>query len=230
MEIDLRKLITLLLPISLRRNRLIEILRVLLSPIVSASNYFRSRVPDWNYRIRSNASVLSLEETIRRELDIDVVISELDGKPIDFLVVANGFVDDNRLRAVINENKLAGKSFVFQTGGDTYTARFINHVCETLFTDNLITAHIESTGYIWATSDLPVKSDITVRLITYAGAHSKAFYVSIKENNQESNHINGNIPSGSNYYLVIDSVSIESVSPVSDIFYTYVFSTDKVTW
>ena len=86
----------------MRSNRLAELIRVLTREAESAYNQFNLQVPDWMYKINANASVISLKHHIKRELDVDAVITELDGKPIDFLVSVTGFVDEQRLKAMID--------------------------------------------------------------------------------------------------------------------------------
>ncbi len=123
------------LPVRLQRVVVIEFVRALLQQLNAVSDRFHLLVPGYRYRINANASVISLWHHIRRELDVDVFIAELDGKPIDFLVEVGGFVDENRLRTLIDSYKLAGKSYVFRVGAVEYTASFIGHRCENIGVD-----------------------------------------------------------------------------------------------
>ena len=130
MIIDLYKYVKLLLPPRLRVVQLIELLRVLTSQIPRSNNDFDLFLADANYRVNVNASTIALEKLISYELDALATITELDGKPFDFLVTVHTTVDENRLKALINEYRLAGKSYIFKLGTVAYAAEFTNYECE----------------------------------------------------------------------------------------------------
>ena len=179
MIIDFLKLIILTLPTRLRNLQIVELFRTLMQQLQVVFFRFTGRLQAWRYRIMSDASILSLKETIRRELEIDATITELSGRPTDFLVEVSGIYDENRLRALIDANKLAGKSYTFRLGETAYTAEFTNHLCENIiaiytaeFSDYMceddmvvyikLSAHKVSDGiwFIGATASRPVASNV----------------------------------------------------------------------
>lgn len=130
MRIDLLKYIADYLPVKLRSKSLIEFFRALLLDAPNAHNKFERFADDAKYKANANASVISLEHHINREFDVDAKITELDGRPFDFLVSITGHVDENKLKAFVDQYKVFGKSYIFRQGNVKYTASFINHVCE----------------------------------------------------------------------------------------------------
>ena len=220
MKINLRKLIADLLLTFVRDNRLIELIRVLTSQAETAFNQFNLQIPDWLYKINADASVISLQHHIKRELDVDAVITELDGKPIDFLVSVTGFVDEQRLKALIDSFKLSGKSYVFKVGNEIYTAKFGSWYCESLYDDNLLTSHFD-TNHVWITSALDVTTELAISVqVTISGRPSQTHLITISNASSESDHLT--IVDGS-YFVSITEVVILSVSPVRDTYYNYIY-------
>jgi hypothetical protein len=181
MRIDLLKMIRNLLFSGIRKPKVTEFIRSLLAEVPKACNDFELFSCDAKYRANANASVISLEHHIEREFDVKVKITELDGKPFDFLVTTTGSVDENRLKALIDNYKLYGKSYVFSLEGVVFTAEFTDYVCENMvevysaeFTNYVcekrevvevtIYAYMKYEG-LWvveAYSDKPVKSSINI--------------------------------------------------------------------
>lgn len=214
MLVNLNKLIASLLPTFLRSNKLITIIQVLSSQLEAGLNWFVSMVPAMKRTANINASVISLEYHIRREFDCDVVISPLDGRPFDFLVSVSGFVDFDKLRSFVDKYKIAGKTFIFEEGEVTYTAEFVNHVCEWERDDVLITANL-SAGKIWATAAVNVCSDINVVIRTvWSGGATVMYTVSIAKGQSVSNEIT--LPSGT-----VTFYEVNDVSPSYDNKYSY---------
>lgn len=186
MRIDLYKYIHNWLPLSMRHETVIEFLRALCSRLPKAHNDFELYAQKAKYKAKANASVISLEHHIAREFDVKTKITELDGKPTDFLVSIDGYVDEYELSAFIDRWKLAGKSYVFRQGEVKLSASWIDHVCEDIrevwvakFVDHV--CEKERKVYIWAvtmpseaipdktwliqfTSSSPVLTNITVKV------------------------------------------------------------------
>jgi hypothetical protein len=135
MNIDLRRFILLFLPMSLRNKSILEFIRSLAVEVQRIYDRFRLFALDVKYRANANASVISLEHHIEREFDAKATITELSGKPTDFIVVIDGNVDEDRLKGLIDSYKLFGKSYVFRTNSVDFTSRWINHVCENMSTE-----------------------------------------------------------------------------------------------
>jgi len=220
MLINLYTLIRNLLITFARDIKLVELVRVLTGEAEKAFNEFTSRVADWNYKINANASTISLEHHIKRELDVDAVITELEGTPIDFLVTISGFVDENRLRVLIDSYKLAGRSYVFVAGSEFFSAKFSNWSCESLFEDNLLTVHFDTT-HIWVTSAVAVGSDVVVSVrVDITGRPSQNKQVTIANAATESNHLT--IVDGA-YFIDISAAEVTDAAPGQDTFYNYTF-------
>ena len=190
MGIDLLKLIRSLLVTFMRSNRLAELIRVFTREAESAYNQFNFNVPDWMYKINANASVISLQHHIKRELDVDALITELDGKPIDFLVEVTGFVDESQLRALIDNFKLSGKSYVFRVGSIVFSCQFTNHVCEIELADNLLTIHnsfsVPFSSYVTSAFNVTSNVEVIIRAL-YTSGEMAFYYVTIPKGSNTSN-------------------------------------------
>ena len=220
MRINLYKLIRSLLVTFMRTIRLTELIGVFTREVETAYNQFNLSVPDLMYKINAKASVISLQHHIKRELGVDAAITELDGKPIDFLVSITGFVDESQLRALIENYKLSGKSFVFKVGNEVYTAKFGNWYCESLYDNNLLTPQFD-TNHVWVTSALDVTSTLTITVrVDISGRPSQTHTVTIPNEGNESNHLT--IIDGS-FFVSISGVTILAVNPVRDTYYNYIY-------
>lgn len=133
MKIDYNKLVELLLPTFLRRPRILALLRVL---VAKPLQQLFVRFHIWRLQSRYEASVspqvCSLIHAIERTFDCVAEITELDGKPYDFLVSIDRSADLNAIREFIDKHKLAGKSYIFQLGDAVFSVTWLNHVDEHL--------------------------------------------------------------------------------------------------
>ena len=238
MNIDFQKLAQLLIPTFLRKTFLIELIAPLMSPLQIMHSQFNLWFEEARYKANTNASVISLTHIIQREFDVIATIEELDGKPTDFMVTVSGTVDEVRLRTLINQYKIAGRSFTFRIGSVAYVCGFSNHVCEDIIELNSVafiehvcedTREVYITAIIWQysivfTASRQVKSDITIagNIIGHGG--------------------NGVSFTGSSFNVVIlanaavgsDSISTDqaniytldksliSISPASDAYFNYI--------
>lgn len=241
MNIDYSKLVQLLLPTFLRKEVLIELVRTMIWPLLDLSSRFNLWADSARYKANMNASVIALERHIQRELDVLAVIEEMDGKPIDFLVNVSGIVEEHRLKSLIDQYKLAGRSFAFRIGSVAYSCSFINHVCEDIielysveFTDHVceddggvyLSAYITPTSVV-ITASKNVMSEISM-LATISGrdGNGDVFYAG----EFEANFIPGdktvtvaitlNEVTGAYYFIEEQSVHI---LPDSDSYYTYTY-------
>ncbi len=222
MQIDLNKLVSDLLPTWLRSSKMVRMLMVLLSQAREALNRYKLNISDWLYQINADSSVISLQHQIKRELDVDAVITELSGQPIDFLVTVNGFVDENRLMALIESRKLAGKSFVFKTGNMEYSAAWINHVCAQEYETISISASL-NLNTVDITADSTVSSNISVSVRVHAGNRYKD-YVAIILNGSTATSFTADVKDSSGNTLVADAVEILSLNPTRDYYNNYIIT------
>jgi hypothetical protein len=132
MKIDLHKLVLLLRPPLLRSKTFSEFIRSQLLQVQRTCDEFCLFLHDAKYKANANASVISLEHHIEREFDVPAKITELSGRPTDFLVTVDGNVDESRLRSLIDSYKLFGKSYVFKVAGVEYISGWLEHVCENM--------------------------------------------------------------------------------------------------
>jgi hypothetical protein len=166
MRVDLLKLIQDFLLSFIRKSKVIEFIRSLVMPVQKATNDFELFSYEAMYRANANASAISLEHHIEREFDVKAKISEMDGKPVDFLVVIAGSVDEVRLRALIDQYKPAGKSYVFKIQEVVFSSQFIEHVCENM-------AVVFSSRFIEHVCETRQENTVTVSY----GEDSERFYV-----------------------------------------------------
>lgn len=240
MNIDYSKLVQLLLPTFLRKSVLIELLRTLIGPLQIMHSQANLWFDDARYKANTNASVISLIHLIEREFDVLATIEELDGQPTDFKVTVSGTVDEVRLRALLNQYKIAGRSFTFRIGSVVYSSSFINHVCEDIiavYSVEFIDYVCEESGYIYlsfgiGTRDItvnasrPVTSEISIsgfirgRMPSGVTYNATSFGVTILEGESMGT---GDIildPVSGEYYFVQES-SVDII-PNSDTYFTYI--------
>lgn len=108
------RLIYCYLPICLRKTGLYALLQVLATPLVSLYGIFQQFRAKMIYQANVNPSVIMLRKVIADETGKDVDIVDAYGMPTDFMVrIGSGLSDSeiNRIRAVVNKYKMAGKSF-----------------------------------------------------------------------------------------------------------------------
>ena len=151
MKIDFNKLVELLLPTFLRRPRILAMLRVLVAkPLQQLFVKFHI----WRLKSRYEASVspqvISLIHAIERTFDCVAEITELDGKPYDFLVSIDRSADLNAIREFIDKHKLAGKSYIFKLGDAAFSVTWISYVDEYLVEEYTATwiEHIDASGIV----------------------------------------------------------------------------------
>ena len=243
MNIDYSKLVQLLLPTFLRKEVLIELIRTMIWPLLDLHSRFNLWADSARYKANMNASVIALERHIQRELDVLAVITEMDGEPTDFLVTVSGTVDEHRLKSLLDQYKLAGRSFIFRIGTVAYSCSFINHQCEDItelysvvFTDHVCESDgiisIRSVLSVIATDTLRVRSTATQNVtsdITITGFISgfepggavlpiEPFSVVILTGTDNAS-VDVGIPMGPyTYYIEFESIAI---NPGSDEYYTY---------
>lgn len=239
MNIDYSKLVQLLLPTFLRKEVLIELIRTMIWPLLDLHSRFNLWADSARYKANMNASVIALESHIQREFDVLAVIEEMDGKPIDFLLNVSGTVEEHRLKSLIDQYKLAGRSFAFRIGTVAYSCGFINHVCEDIietysveFTDHVcednstvyLSLYLTDTEAV-ASSDRPVGFNVTLSGEVYGRTsmgdefYAGTFGVTIAANETyAANPITLNTVDGAYYYFKPELVSI---STDLDNYYTY---------
>jgi hypothetical protein len=108
------RLIYCYLPICLRKTGLYALLQVLATPLVSLYGIFQQFRAKMIYQANVNPSVIMLRKVIADETGKEVQIVDALGMPTDFMVrIGSGLSDSeiNRIRAVVNKYKEAGKSF-----------------------------------------------------------------------------------------------------------------------
>jgi len=237
MRIDLLKMIRNLLFSGIRKPKVTEFIRSLLAEVPKACNDFELFSCDAKYRANANASVISLEHHIEREFDVKVKITELDGKPFDFLVTTTGSVDENRLKVLIDNYKLYGKSYVFSLEGVVFTAEFTDYVCENMtefysaeFTNYVcekkevvevtISAYARhSFGWtVEARPDKPVKSVISIHgRLRMDTNEMNSFYMQLHPEGGVSSFDILSVATG----LAENAIILDLFSPSSDEYYNY---------
>lgn len=243
MIIDWHKYISLLLPLRMRTQRMIELVRTLVWQVPQLASRFNVWEQTAIYKGKITASTIALEKLIEREFGVLATIEELDGQPTDFLVNVAGPVDEVRLKALIDQYKLAGRSYAFKLGAVVYTSEFTNHVCEDII--ELVTAAwidhvceddgvVEIRGWLlkntqdqWEVllkASRPVKSDLSISgriegtdgdVTFWAGDFVGTFPADASQVN-----LNVTIDVIGGLYYWIDGPSV-GIDPASDIYYSY---------
>lgn len=241
MNIDYSKLVQLLLPTFLRKTFLIELFRPLVIQLQNLHSQFNLRLNDARYKANINASVVALTHLIQHELDVLVTIDEMDGKPTDFKVIVSGVVDEQRLRSLINQYKIAGRSFIFRIGNVAYSCGFINHACEDItvlyfveFTDHACEddGGVQISGYITETdavflasrnvySELSISGTVLGRDSQGVQFYAGTFDVIIAEHaHVGTSMVTLNTVAEAYYFIAEGSVQI---TPSSDSYYSYIY-------
>ena len=122
------RLIYCYLPICLRKTGLYALLQVLATPLVSLYGIFQQFRAKMIYQANINPSVIMLRKVIQDECGLLPEIVEGNGMPTDFIVIIpSGLTqsETNRIYAVVNKYKEAGKSFEISNGNNSVTYELI---------------------------------------------------------------------------------------------------------
>ena len=245
---DFNRLIELLLPTFLRQSKIVAMLRALVTaPLQSRHTEFNLFREKTRYEAAITPQVCSLMHAINRNFDVSVEITELDGKPYDYLVSIDRSTDLNAIRDFLNRFSLAGKTFLFALGDTIYTAEWSEYVDENLierYTAQWIDYVVEHDGkvniefYFYkeveisdkkiyykleAIADTPVKSNINIKCL-YFKKDLHAYFPAWIE-------IQGQISLGQTKTITsLDATADEferdiliiSIEPLSDSVYTYI--------
>lgn len=145
--------------------------------------------------------ICMLEKIVKDSLDIDIRITEGNGKPIDFIINAE-FMDldkERQLFALLDRYKLAGKSYSYENAGIVITAQWTGFVCElagmesewTGFVcerkgkrDNLVTADVLGYGFdLKITAQYPVSGLLPIHFkVGSETTERTVHYTSTQEN------------------------------------------------
>lgn len=211
------------LPQALRTIGLHALLRVLLSPIYMLYDDFIV----WKQRMHTLSGVTvqacMLKKIVRDELGIDMLITEGDGKPIDF-IIETSFTDidkERQLFALLDRYKLAGKSYAYQNAEIVFESTWTGYVCEKKIINNIVITYYWRNDPAWGTviyqvviqADEPVKSDLTITLEVHIIGQPGNDTLDIPLRKGESRF---EFPT-----WVLDAHISESVNPVSDEYFNY---------
>jgi len=123
------KYILLLLPPRLRFIRLHAFLTVLLSPVVSLYDQFRSWQARKKMQLSATPQAIWLPKIVWEEMGAKIGIEYSDGIPDFWVIVYDDNADIPRLRTLIERYKLAGKSYRIKLQDETITQEWIDFVC-----------------------------------------------------------------------------------------------------
>jgi hypothetical protein len=247
MIINWEKYTRWMLPTFLRTREIVEFLRVLMWQVPKKYSEVEVWAEEAKYRANVTASKISLEKLIEREFGVRAEISELDGKPVDFLINVSGTVDEVRLKSLIDSHKLLGKSYQFRIGEVAFNANWLNHVCEDIievwtarFEDyvcesdgvNTITLLLSSVGIdqlrVTASASSPVQSYMTITG-TISGEDSSGHIVPFEsftlnmlpDTSSEFIDVNINMQQGYAYFIDMQTAGVD---PENDLHYEYILS------
>lgn len=172
-----------MLPAMLQQTLISSFMSVFTSPLRGIHDEFSSWKDKMKIMISGTPQVCMLEKIIKDSLDIDIVISEGDGRPVDFVIQTN-FLDvdkERQLFALIDRYKLAGKAYGYINASVLLGCEWSEYICERKVLDmvwegyvcevrprtrNYVFARI-SHGHIYAKFEYPPMSDIRVIYAVY---------------------------------------------------------------
>lgn len=133
MKINVNRLLIDCLPKIMRQQRIYALLHALCSQLFPLNE----QIQRWRSEALRQASytwqVASIERAVYEQLGTVISIVIKDGMPYDFGVVVESQgdrYDEDRLRAIIDRYKPAGRRYVIE-GSDVYsTVKFVDYVCE----------------------------------------------------------------------------------------------------
>lgn len=183
MNIDWFKLIDNLLPRVLRQTLISSFIYVFTFPLREIHDEFIDWKNKMKIMISGTPQVCMLEKIVKDSLGVDIIISEGDGKPVDFIIQAS-FSDidkERQLFALIDRYKLAGKRYEYKNTALSIESYWDEYVCEQQ------TAFISWGGYVceekyrparyvyllfdgqYVTAEVkePFASDLNVRIYRY---------------------------------------------------------------
>ena len=105
----------------------------LISPLQTLYNDFNQYRKKMKIKAGGSPQVCMLQKIVKDSLDIDIVILEGDGKPIDF-IIQTAFTDTDKERqlfSLLDRYKLAGKSYSYENKQVIYDVQWSGYVCET---------------------------------------------------------------------------------------------------
>lgn len=120
------------LPRVLRTNLMYIICMIFTGPIRQLYTDFIQWKKHMLIKAGGSPQVCMLEKIVKDSLDIDIRITEGNGKPIDFIIKAE-FMDldkERQLFALLDRYKLAGKSYGYENAGIVITEQWTGVVCE----------------------------------------------------------------------------------------------------
>lgn len=120
------------LPRVLRTNLMYIICMIFTGPVRQLYTDFIQWKKRMLIKAGGSPQVCMLEKIVKDSLDIDIRITEGNGKPIDFIINAE-FMDldkERQLFALLDRYKLAGKSYGYENAGIAITAQWTGFVCE----------------------------------------------------------------------------------------------------
>lgn len=135
MNINWTKFWTEQLPFCFRKERILALIAALCAIIARLWNDWTT----WGERARQRAAytwqVFWLERLVWLEMGVVIIIEPADGRPVDFVVNVSRIsspesYDENRLRALVDSFKLAGKTYRIVDSAISREVRFVNHLCQ----------------------------------------------------------------------------------------------------
>lgn len=105
---------------------------VLIAPLQTLYNDFNQYRKRMKIKAGGSPQVCMLQKIVKDSLDIDLIISEGNGKPVDF-IIHTSFTDvdkERQLFALIDRYKLAGKRYEYKNAALYIESHWDEYVCE----------------------------------------------------------------------------------------------------
>lgn len=152
MEIHWDKWVVESLPFRFRKSVMVAFCTVLIAPLQTLYNDFNQYRKRMKIKAGGSPQVCMLQKIVKDSLDIDLIISEGNGKPVDF-IIHTSFTDvdkERQLFALLDRYKLAGKSYMYENTEVEYSHQWSGFVCERQ------TVIIQWGGYVCEIKDRPI--------------------------------------------------------------------------
>lgn len=132
MEVQWDKFIIERLPVRLRTELMKAVCLAVTLPVVQIYNEFMVWKKRMDIKAGGSPQVCMLQKIVKDTLDIDLIISEGNGKPVDF-IIHTSFTDvdkERQLFALLDRYKLAGKSYMYKNAEVEYSQQWSGFICE----------------------------------------------------------------------------------------------------
>lgn len=132
MDINWRRWLLERLPFTLKINNLFVFCLLFTQPVRMLYDTFTSWKKKMRNRAGASPQVCMLKKVVYDELEVNIEIEEMNGKPFDFIVKASqtNTDKDKQILALLNRYKVAGKTYQYINEEVSFSSQWTDYVCE----------------------------------------------------------------------------------------------------